>query len=124
VFRRLHVTRAILGGLGATIAGVGAAGLARVDAAAVLGDGARGRGWLVLLAVGQAIAFGFAAVWDALPPRTSPVAKAIIFTTALFLGLGLTMRLAPASLTFAVVLGLAYRPHPAPPVDNRLAVSR
>jgi hypothetical protein len=124
VIRRLHVTRAILGGLGATVAAAAvAAGIAHVDAASVLGDGAPARGWLVLVAAGQAIAFAFAAVWDALPPRTRPVSKAIVFSTALFLGLGLSMRLAPAGLAFAVVLGLAYRPHPAPPVDQGLVIS-
>lgn len=72
-------------------------------------------GWLLAVLTGQAITLVFAALWDFIPPRTRPVSKALVFTAILFVVLRLPLSLIPAAVLFALALGVAYRPHPAPP---------
>ncbi|MBI4510455.1 MAG: hypothetical protein HY698_12530 [Deltaproteobacteria bacterium] len=127
--------RVLLSGLGAVLSAVAVAyviapvfGVPRVDfigwlAVSVAGvDPSQPRlvgvsGWFLSLLAGEAFALGFALVWDMLPPRTRPVSKSLVFCSILFLLLRPPPEAIPTALAFAVVLGVAYRPHPAPPEE-------
>lgn len=133
--RRLHLTRALVSGPAASVAAAAVLyvvgplfGAEAVDAVGWLAervarvpaeDRARaGRvGWPLALAAGAAVALLFAALWDAVPPRTRPVSKALVFTGLVFLVVRAPLAAWPAALAFGLVLGLVYRPHPAPPRD-------
>jgi hypothetical protein len=137
---RLNLTRAV----GAGVAGTVAAGLVAYGVAPALqlpvlhpvgvlagfagvDAGSRGffaAGWALFLGLGVLVALLFGALWDLLPPRTRPVMKAFFFVAVLFsvaVGMGLRPAAAPAALAYALVLGLLYRPHPAPQPEHHPA---
>lgn len=129
--KRLAFTRAILAGLGATlVAGLVTYGLLPVfqiyldpisrvahavnpDATRAIEIGATGG--LILVGAGLAGALLFAALWDWIPPRTRPLSKAIVFGALLILALRPPLAAIAPLLAYALVLGVAYRPHPTPP---------
>jgi hypothetical protein len=106
---RLYVTRAALAGLAATLAG----GVVLRLTAPALADIA---GAEIVLTGGLLAAFGFAVLWDVIPPRSRPVSKAFVYTALIFALFRLPFAAAPAMAIFAVALGIAYRPHAAPTV--------
>ena len=107
--RRIYVTRAALAGVAATLAG----GVVLRLTAAELADMA---GAWIIIAGGLAAAFVFALLWDSIPPRWRPVSKAIVYGALVFGLLRLPFAALPAMAIYSLALGIAYRPHPAPPL--------
>lgn len=123
------MTRALLAGLAALLAGLAVAtvlappfGVPPLDpvgwlAAAVGVEAPAWRvaavGWLLAVLLGEAVALGFAALWDRIPPRTRPVSKALLYCGVLVLPLLAAPEVLPAAAAFALALGATYRPHPA-----------
>ncbi len=102
------MTRAALAGMAATLAG----GVVLRLTAPRVADLA---GAFVVVAGGLVAAFLFALLWDSIPPRWRPVSKAFVYSALLFGLLRLPPAVAPAVAVYALALGLAYRPHTAPP---------
>ncbi len=107
--RRFNLTRALLSAVLATVAG----GLIwRLFEVAPVGKR--------LLAIAAGVAFLFTILWDAVPPRTRPISKALIWGVLAWLVFRLPPLAAPATVAWAFVLGLVYRPHPTPPTETSL----
>jgi hypothetical protein len=107
--RRVAFLRAVLAGLAATLT---AAVVATVTRQLPPVDG----GMLALFGLaGEGAALLFALAWDVIPPRTRPVSKALVYGTLVFLIARLDPPFIPAAAAYALMLGIAYRPHPASP---------
>jgi hypothetical protein len=134
--KRLAVTRALLAGLAATlVAGLVTYGLLplfhvfldpiRRAARLVNPDLSRASevgatGVPLLVGAGLLAAFVFAVLWDWIPPRTRPLSKAIVFGALLTLALRPPLVAIIPLLAYALVLGIAYRPHATPPETPEL----
>lgn len=126
---RFHPLRALLAGVAAVLAAAATLyaiapvfGLPRLDVVGWLarevagvpaGDTARAgaAGWALALAAGLGLALLFALLWDAIPPRTRPISKALVFVGLVVAIARPPLAALPAALAFALALGLAYRPH-------------
>jgi hypothetical protein len=107
--RRFNFTRAILSAIVATVAGGVVWRLLEVGPMSAR-----------LLAIAAAVALLFTALWDVVPPRTRPLSKALVWGVLTWLVFRLPPIAAPAVAAWAFVLGVVYRPHPAPPTETTL----